>query len=301
MIYTLTLNPALDHIVKTDGLQIGETNRMVDEYIKAGGKGINVSKILKNLGERSIAFAYVAGFSGRELERILREEDKILCDFIHLDHGFTRINVKIKADKETEINGPGLDIGPDDIEALFDKMEDIKDGDYLFLSGSIPSSLGDNFYRQIMERLSNKKVRIAVDTVGASLRNTLDLKPFIIKPNRRELEDFFDVSIKSREDIERYSKQLQELGARNIIVSLGGDGAYFLGEDTTSIHLAAPKGQVIDTVGSGDSMLAGFMYAVKNGFDLEEAFKFSVACGSATAFSKELGEKEQIFNIYWKL
>ena len=301
MIYTLTLNPALDHIVRTDELQIGETNRMVEETIKAGGKGINVSKILKNLGERSIAFAYVAGFSGFELERILRDEEKILCDFIHVKDGYTRINVKIKADQETEINGPGLEIGQDEVEELYKKLEDTKDGDYLFLSGSIPSSLGQDFYRKIMEHLKGKDIKVAVDAVGDSLRNTLDLGPYLIKPNRRELEDFFQTSVDHVDEIEHYSRELQKLGAKNIIISLGGDGAFFLAEDGSTMKLEAPKGEVIDTVGSGDSMVAGFMYAVKNGYDLKEAFKYSVACGSATAFSKELGQKEEIFNLYGNL
>lgn len=300
MIYTLTLNPAIDHIVRMDDLQIGETNRMNDESISAGGKGINVSKLFKNLGEESISLGYVAGFTGNEIEKILKSED-IKTDFIHIDRGFTRINVKIKSNKETEINGPGLDIKSEDIEKLFSKIDEIKNEDYLFLSGSIPSSLDDTFYAEIMERLSSKNVHIIVDTTGEALKNTLKYSPKLIKPNLRELEDFFNCKIEDECDIKKYSKKLQEMGATNIIISMGGDGAYLLSEDGEDVFLKAPKGNVIDTVGSGDSMVAGFIYGIKQGYSLKESFKFSVSCGSATAFSGNLGKKEKIFEIYNKL
>ena len=301
MIYTVTLNPALDHVVRLSELEVGETNRMEAESLSAGGKGINVSKVLKNLGERSIAMAFVAGFTGHELERRLRDEEGILCDFVHVKEGFTRINVKIKADKETEINGPGLEPTSHEIESMLKKFKDLKDSDLLFLSGSIPSALGSDFYRRIMEGLKDKKVRIAVDTVGEALRQTLDLKPFLVKPNKRELEDFFKVEINNDGDIVTYARELQKLGAQNIIVSLGGDGAYFLSMVGDSRFLPAPKGQVVDTVGAGDSLVAGFMYAVKNGYSLTDAFKFGVSCGSATAFSSQLGTKEEILEIYKNL
>ncbi|MFM1534303.1 1-phosphofructokinase [Helcococcus ovis] len=300
MIYTLTLNPAIDHVVKLDKLEIGETNRMHEENISAGGKGINVSKILKNLGENSIVLGYIAGFTGNEIDRILKEEG-LSTDFIYIRDGFTRINTKIKSEKETEINGLGLKICKQEIEKLFDKLDDIKDGDYLFLSGSIPSSMDNGFYAKIMERLFSKNVNIAVDTTGGALVKTLKYSPKIIKPNLRELEELFNCQIAENVQIERYSKRLQEMGAKNIIISMGGDGAYFLSEKGDSIFLEAPKGNVIDTVGSGDSMLAGFIFALKNNFSLVEAFKFSVSCGSATAFSEKLATKNEIYKIYKNL
>lgn len=300
MIYTLTLNPAIDHIVRVNKLEMGETNRMDEESISAGGKGINVSKILKNLDEESVALGYIAGFTGREIERLVNKEG-ISSHFINVENGFTRINTKIKSEKETEINGPGLDITEKDKEALLNKIDEIKDGDYLFLSGSIPSSVGEGFYGEIMKRLASKDVTIAVDTTGQALKKTLEYGPKLIKPNLRELEDFFDVEIKDNKDIEKYSRKLQEMGATNIIISMGGDGAYFLSEEGDSIFLGAPKGKVVDTVGSGDSMVAGFIYAIKEGYSLEEAFKFSVSCGSATAFSENLATKNEILNLYKNL
>ena len=300
MIYTLTLNPAIDHIVRLDNLKIGETNRMIEESINAGGKGINVSKLLKNLDEKSIVLGYIAGFTGNEIDRMLKEEG-LFTDFICVKNGFARINTKIKSEKETEINGPGLNVDQQEIEKLFDKLDDIKDGDYLFLSGSIPLSMDNGFYAKIMEKLSDKNINIAVDTTGESLNKTLDYSPKIIKPNLRELEELFDCEIKDKIQIEEYSKKLQEMGAKNIIISMGGDGAYFLSEKGDSIFLEAPKGNVIDTVGSGDSMLAGFIYALKNNFSLVEAFKFSVSCGSATAFSEKLATKNEIYKIYKNL
>lgn len=300
MIYTLTLNPAIDHIVRVNKLELGETNRMQEESISAGGKGINVSKILKNLDQESIALGYISGFTGRELEKIINAEG-ISSYFIHVENGFTRINTKIKSEKETEINGPGLEITEKDKEDLLDRLDKIQDGDYLLLSGSIPSSIGDGFYAEIMESLSSKDVTIAVDTTGQALKKTLEYRPKLIKPNLRELEDFFDVQIYDDKDVEKYSKKLQEMGAKNIIISMGGDGAYFLSEEGDSLFLEAPKGKVIDTVGSGDSMVAGFIYAIKEGYSLEEAFKFSLSCGSATAFSENLATKNEILYLYKNL
>lgn len=301
MIYTLTLNPAIDHIVRVEKLDVGETNRMVDEIFKAGGKGINVSKLLKNLGEDSLCLGFVAGFTGLELERMTEEDFNLNSDFIHVSEGLTRINTKIKAEKETEINGNGPEISKSEIEALFDQLEQIKENDYLFLSGSIPKSMDANFYGQIMDRLKNKKVNIIVDSSGASLKESLKYKPFVIKPNLRELEQIFDIRIVDQEDIKLYAKKFQEMGARNIIVSLGGDGAYLLDENGSDYFLEAPKGVLVDSVGSGDSMLAGFVYSVIHNNTYEDAFKFSLACGSATAFSENIARKEEIYNLYEKM
>lgn len=297
MIYTLTLNPAIDHIVRLDYLDIGQTNRMKEESISAGGKGINVSKILKNLNEESIALGFIAGFTGEKLDRILKNED-LSTDFIKINHGFTRINTKIKAENETEINGPGLKVSNEEIDLLLKKIDEIKDGDYLFLSGSIPASMDIEFYANMMKRISDKNIKVAVDSTGESLLKTLKYSPIIIKPNLKELEEIFSCEIKENKEIEKYSKKLQDMGAKNIIISMGGDGAYLLSEEGKSIFMKAPKGRVIDTVGAGDSMIAGFIYALKNGYSLDEAFKFSVSCGSATAFSENLATKEEIFNLY---
>ena len=297
MIYTLTLNPALDYVVRLDNLAIGETNRIQDEHMVAGGKGINVSKLLKNLNKPSIALGFIGGFSGRELARLLKEE-KINTSFINCSIGFTRINIKIKSTKETEINGKGLSPSNEEISQLYNQLSKIKDGDYLFLSGSIPKSLGDDFYFKIMKFLIKKEIKIVVDAIGNSLVNTLSLNPFLIKPNKRELEELFNTSINSIDDVENYAKKLQSMGAKNIIVSLGSEGAYLLSESGESIYNNAPKGKVIDTVGSGDSMVAAFMYAVSEGYSVSQAFKFSIAAGSATAFSKNLATKEEILKIY---
>ncbi|WP_044566275.1 1-phosphofructokinase [Anaerococcus provencensis] len=301
MIYTLTLNPAIDHIVRVEKLDVGETNRMVDETFKAGGKGINVSKLLKNLGENSLCLGFVAGFTGFELERMTEDDFNLNSDFIHVSEGLTRINTKIKAEKETEINGNGPEISKSEIEALFDQLEQIKENDYLFLSGSIPKSMDANFYGQIMDRFKNKKVNIIVDSSGASLKESLKYKPFVIKPNLRELEQIFDVSIDDNDDIKLYAKKLQEMGAKNIIVSLGADGAYMLDENGNDYFLETPQGELVDSVGSGDSMLAGFVYSVINNNTYEDAFKFSLACGSATAFSENIARKEEIYNLYEKM
>lgn len=296
MFYTLTLNPALDHVVRLVDLKLGQTNRMKDELIFAGGKGINVSKILRNLGQDSVALGFVAGFTGKELINLV-EKENIHSDFVYIDEGFTRINVKIKADKETEINGDGLNIDETQLNKLYSKLEKIKSGDYLFLSGSIPSSLDDDIYENIISKLNNK-VNIIVDTVGNALLKTLKYKPFLIKPNKSELEELFDVELYNVDDVSKYAKELQKMGARNIIVSLGGEGAFFLSEKGETKYLSAPKGKVIDTVGSGDSMVAAFVHAKREGLGDLDSFKFSVSAGSATAFSADLATKDEIINIY---
>lgn len=298
MIYTLTLNPALDHIVRVKHLDLGETNRMDEEIIKAGGKGINVSKLLKNLGMNSLALAYIGGFTGKELERLVKEDWGLKTDFIEISKGLTRINVKIKANNETEINGKGLIINENEQKVLFEKLEKLGDNDYLFLSGSIPKSLGDDFYAKIMKDLENKNVKIIVDASGNALKESLSLKPYLIKPNQRELEEIFDVEIKTDKDLSLYGKKLQDLGARNIIISLGKKGAFLLDENGDEYYSKAPEGKLVDSVGSGDSMLAGFVYGIISGFSKEDAFKFSLACGSATAFSENIATKEEIYNLY---
>ena len=298
MIYTLTLNPAIDHIIRLDNLDIGETNRMKEDFLKAGGKGINVSKLLQNLGENSHILGFVAGFTGIELERLVKEDFNLESDFIHVKEGFTRINVKIKANKETEINGNGPIINKIDVEKLFNRLERLEDGDYLFMSGSIPKCLDEDFYCNIMEKLITKNIRFIVDSSGNSLLESLKYNPFLIKPNLRELEEIFNIRIKNNEDIKTYAKKAQDLGAKNIIISLGDKGAYMLEESGNDYFLDAPKGELVDSVGSGDSMLAGFVYAIDHGYASYDAFRFSVACGSATAFSENIASKEEIYRLY---
>lgn len=301
MIYTLTLNPALDHIVRLDYLDLGETNRMGAESIKAGGKGINVSIVLKNLGLKSEVLGFIGGFTGDELERSIREDSGLKTDLIKVEDGFTRINVKIKADRETEINGPGLPIRKEEEDLLFEKLEKLEKGDFLFLSGSIPESLGDDFYKKIMKKLKNRGVKIIVDAAGKALKESLSYKPFLIKPNQRELEGIFETRIKNKKELSFYSKKLQEMGAQNIIVSLGGDGAYMLDDRGEEHFYKPPQGDLVDSVGSGDSMVAGFVYGIIKGLSREDAFKFSIACGSATAFSKDLAKKDEVYDLYKKI
>ncbi|WP_243342910.1 1-phosphofructokinase [Anaerococcus sp. AGMB09787] len=300
MIYTLSLNPALDHIVGTGDLKLGETNRMTYEKIKAGGKGINVTNLLKNLGEESLALGFVGGFTGRELIQLVRDDLGLDEKFIKVKEGFTRINVKIKGKVETEINGPGLDIDKDALDKLFEIINTIEDGDYLFLSGSIPDSLGDDFYGKLMDSLADKKIKIIVDASGPSLTKTLTHRPYLIKPNLRELEGIFGVKINTKDDLATYARKLREMGAENVIVSLGGDGAYMINKDNEEYFKKAYQGKIIDTVGSGDSMVGGFVYGKIHEFTDEEAFKFAVACGSATAFSPTIASKEEIYNLYEK-
>lgn len=300
MIYTLSLNPALDHIVGIGDLKLGETNRMTYEKIKAGGKGINVSTLLKNLGEDSLSLGFVGGFTGRELIRLVKNDLGLDQKFIEVKGGFTRINIKIKDKVETEINGPGPVIDKDALNKLFEIINTIKDGDYLFLSGSFPDTLGDDFYAKIMDRLSDKNIKIIVDASGPSLKNSLAHRPYLIKPNLRELEGIFDVEIKTKDDISYYGKKLREMGAENVIVSLGGDGAYMVNGHNEEFFKKAYQGKIIDTVGSGDSMVGGFVYGKIHDFSDEEAFKFAVASGSATAFSPTIASKEEIYNLYEK-
>lgn len=301
MIYTLTLNPAIDLVVQIPHIDLGETNRMDRAYYLPGGKGINVSRLLHNLGMESLALGYIAGFSGREIDRILREEMDITTDFIEVSRGFTRINLKIKAGEETEINGLGPDIGPEEVQALYDRLDRVKSGDFLFLSGSIPASLGKDFYQKIMESLAGRGVEVVVDATGESLTSTLPYRPFLVKPNRRELEELLGHKVVGLDQIKAGSRELQEMGAQNIIISLGGEGAYFLSSDGQDLYLPAPKGKVIDTVGSGDSMVAGFVYASCKDFAPLDAFAFSVACGSQSAFSRGLAQKDDVFALYEKV
>ena len=296
MIYTVTFNPALDYIVNMDNLKLGETNRSTSEMILSGGKGINVSIVLKNLGFDNVALGFVAGFTGEEIENGTRKLG-ITTDFIHLKEGLSRINVKLKASEETEVNGTGPIISEDELNALYGKLENLKKDDILVLAGSVPNTLPQDIYEKIMEMLQDKGIKIVVDATKDLLLNVLKYKPFLIKPNNHELSEIFGVEIKTEQKIIDYAKKLQDKGARNVLVSRAGDGAILIAENGDIYKSPAPKGKVVNSVGAGDSMVAGFIAGYLKNNNYEEAFKTGVASGSASAFSKYLAKKEEILEI----
>lgn len=293
MIYTVTFNPALDYTMKVNNLQTGEINRADNEQMNYGGKGINVSAILSRLKTENKALGFIAGFSGDKLAEMLNA-DGIDNDFVRLNNGFTRINVKIKSDNETDINANGPDIHKEDLEKLFEKLDALKQGDYLVLAGSIPKSLPDNIYENILERLKNRNIKFVIDATGDLLLNVLHFKPFLIKPNHHELGELFDVKIKEYDDIVKYSKLLQEKGAENVLVSCGKKGAVLLDSQGITYRIGNVPGKIVSSVGCGDSMVAGFVAGYIEKGDYAYALKLGAACGNATAFSQSLATKEEI-------
>ena len=301
MIYTITFNPALDYTTQVENFEIGKINRTKTENILAGGKGLNVSIILKRLGIDNIAFSFIAGFTGKELERIINEYD-IITDFIEVNKGYTRINVKISSieknsliqESETALNGNGPEITSTDIERLLKKIQKINSNDMVILSGNIPKCINEDIYEIICKELYKNKVKFVVDASQSLLTNCLKYKPFFIKPNKDELEETFNVKITTKEQIIIYAKKLQEKGAQNVLISLGGNGAILITEKNEVYYSNTPKGQVINTVGAGDSMVAGFVAGYLKTQDFKNALKFGVASGSATAFSAGLALKEEI-------
>lgn len=295
MIYTITLNPAIDYIIQTDKIEIGSVNRSKHEEIYFGGKGINVSLVLSELGIKSKVLGFVSGFTGAAIEKSM-EENGIDADFIHLKTGFSRINIKIKSVKETEINGQGPDIPQDKVDELFGRLDEIQDGDIIVLAGSIPPSLPSDIYEKIFNRMSNKKVRIAVDTTKDLLLNVMKYRPFLVKPNNFELGEMFGVNLNAIDDIVKYAWKLKDMGAVNVLVSMAGNGAVLIDENS-EIHICkACKGTVINSVGAGDSMVAGFIAGCESS-DYEYALKLGTASGGATAFSDGLAKKDMIFNL----
>jgi len=292
MIYTVTFNPAIDYVMHGDNIEIGGVNRFRHEEIYFGGKGINVSIILSKLGVKSIALGFVAGFTGKAIERGIKENG-IETDFIHLKNGFSRINVKIKSGVETEINGNGPDIDDEALEELFNKLDSLEDGDIIVLAGSIPSSLPDNIYENILKRLSNRNIKAVVDASGELLINVLKYKPFLIKPNNYELSEIFDKKLNTKEEIAECAAKLQEIGAKNILVSMADKGAMLLDENGKLHMCDACSGTMKNSVGAGDSMVAGFIAGSMNG-NYEYALMLGTASGGATAFSDGLAEKEDI-------
>lgn len=297
MIYTVTFNPCLDYIVGVDNFQLGMTNRTCSEQMFAGGKGINVSIVLKNLGIDSSALGFIAGFTGEEVKRKV-EEMGIRSEFIKLDQGLSRINVKLKSIDGTEINGAGPTIGPDELDLLFAKLDTLKKGDILILAGSIPSSIPDSIYSDIMERLYDRKVIFVVDATQDLLLNVLKYHPFLIKPNNHELGEIFGVKISERDEVAPYAKKLQEMGACNVLVSMAGKGAVLLAEDGHIYESPAPKGTLVNAVGAGDSMVAGFVAGYMEQKNYEHAFKMGVSTGSASAFSENLATRAEVEAVY---
>ena len=295
MVYTVTFNPAIDYVVHTEEMKLGATNRSEREEMYFGGKGINVSIVLRELGIDSKAFGFTAGFTGEAIEKGLADVG-IDTDFVRLEKGNSRINVKIKASEETELNGQGPDIDDKAISALFEKLDKLSDGDTLVLAGSIPSSLPADIYERILERLSGRNIRAVVDATKDLLLNVLKYKPFLIKPNNHELGEMFGVTLNSDEEIETYARKLQEMGAVNVLVSMAGDGAILIDEYGKMHRCGVCKGVVKNSVGAGDSMVAGFIAGVIKG-DYEYALKLGTAAGGATAFSDGLATKEEITEL----
>lgn len=293
MIYTVTFNPALDYIVRLDSFTAGEINRMQYEQIMPGGKGINVSIVLNNLGIENRALGFIAGFTGKEIEHQLTATG-CKSDFIELPDGNSRINVKIKADKETEINGQGPNIPPEFLERLLKKMDELQEDDILVLAGSIPSTLPDDIYQRILKRLDGKGIRVVVDATCNLLLNVLKYKPFLIKPNNHELGEMFGVILKSDEEIILHAKKLQDRGAQNVLISMAGDGAILLTADGSVFRCAAPKGQLVNSVGAGDSMVAGFLTGYIESHNFLKAFHMGVATGSSSAFSENLATRAEV-------
>ncbi len=296
MIYTVTFNPSLDYIVSVDHLTLGEVNRTNREIMNPGGKGINVSLVLKNLGQDSTTLGFMAGFTGEEISRRLQDVG-IRSDFIKVKNGLSRINVKIRSDEESEINGMGPEIADEDINKLYEQLDGLQDGDVLVLAGSIPSVMPETMYSDIMKRLSDKHLKIVVDATKDLLMNVLKYHPFLVKPNNHELGEIYGVSLNTRDEVIPYARKLQEEGAENVLISMAGEGAVLLAADGQVFQSEAPRGTVQNSVGAGDSMVAGFVAGYLASNDYEQAFYTGVCTGSASAFSEGMATKEAVQNL----
>ncbi|MDO4501067.1 MAG: 1-phosphofructokinase [Erysipelotrichaceae bacterium] len=297
MIYTITFNPSLDYIASCENFVLGKTNRISKEIMYAGGKGINVSIVLRNLGLETTALGFLAGFTGKEIKRLI-EKEGIKDEMIWCDNGYSRINIKLRSNEESELNGLGPNISKENIEELFKKLDELNSDDILVLAGSIPETVSNTIYSDIMKRLQDKHIKIVVDATKDLLTNVLEYKPFLIKPNNHELGEIYGVELNSRAEVIPYAKKLQERGARNVLISMAGEGAVLVSEDGHVIEAPAPKGKVLNSVGAGDSMVAGFIYGYEKYKDYKEAFKYGVSAGSASAFSEELAKYEEIKDLY---
>lgn len=299
MIYTVTFNPAIDYIVHTGTMQVGQVNRSQGEELYFGGKGINVSFVLHELGLPSKALGFVAGFTGAAIEAGIQEQG-IATDFVHLDSGFSRINVKIKSSEETELNGQGPNISEAAVAELFEKLNQLQDGDVLILAGSIPNTMPADSYEKILAHLSDKKIKVVVDATKDLLLKVLPYHPFLIKPNNHELGELFGVTLHSIEEIATYAKKLQEMGAQNVLISMAGDGALLIDKTGKQHVCGVCKGTVKNSVGAGDSMVAGFVAGSMHG-DYEAALKLGTAAGGATAFSEGLAQRAEIERLLQQL
>ena len=300
MINTITLNPSLDYIVKVDDFKVGHVNRTSKEDIYPGGKGINVSIVLKNLGVKNRALGFTAGFTGEEIEKLVANHG-VDNEFIRLKKGMSRINVKLKSREESEINGMGPNISKNDIEKLYEKLEALKAGDFVVLAGSIPNTLPDDIYETIMKDFKDKEINFVVDATKDLLLNVLKYKPFLIKPNHHELGEMFNVKLNSKDEIITYAKKLQEIGARNVIISMAGDGAILIEENGEITISDTPKGTLVNSVGAGDSMVGGFLAGIAENKNIKEAFKIGVATGSASAFSEGLATRDKVEELLKQL
>ena len=297
MIYTVTFNPAIDCVIRLDSLNSGAINRADRQDIFVGGKGINVSLVLNQLGEKSVAMGFSAGFTGAAIEDGVRAQG-VETDFIRLEKGYSRINMKVKTHSETELNGPGPEISDEAFEKLMEKLDRLAEGDVLVLAGSVPSSLPRDVYRQIIGRLNGKGIKFVVDAAGDLLMNVLQYKPFLIKPNDIELGEIFNITLKSCDDVVSCARKLQEMGAVNVLVSMAEDGAVLIDENGMVHRIDAPKGKAVNSVGAGDSMVAGFLAGYLKTGDYSYALKLGTAAGSATAFSADLAKRDEIEKLF---
>ena len=293
MICTVTFNPSLDYIVRVDDMRLGAINRTTYEQVLPGGKGVNVSIMLGNLGHASRALGFVAGFTGDELVRLCAEAG-VDCDFIRVERGMTRVNVKVKSAEETELNGMGPQMGEEDVEVLLARTDALGAGDTLVVSGSVPACLPHDMYERVMERVAPRGVRVAVDAERDLLTRTLPLGPFLVKPNNHELGDIFGVELRTRDEVVPYARRLQEMGAANVLVSMAGEGGVLVAETGEVFQSPAAKGTVVNSVGAGDSSVAGFLAGLDETGSYEAAFRMALATGSASAFSDHLATRAEV-------
>lgn len=296
MIFTVTFNPSLDYIVRVDEMRLGTINRTNYEQLLPGGKGINVSIVLGNLGHPSRALGFSAGVTGVALEKLLADSG-VDADLVHVKAGFTRINAKVKAVEETEINGQGPRIAPEDVDALFSKLDVLGQDDTLVISGSIPNTLPSDMYEQVMERLAGRGVRIVVDAERDLLTRVLPYRPFLVKPNNHELGDIFGVTLKTRDEVVPYARRMQEMGAQNVLVSMAGEGGVLVAADGQVYQSPAAKGTVVNSVGAGDSCVAGFLAGLMETGSYQTAFRMGLAAGSASAFSDHLATRPEVEDL----
>ena len=293
MICTVTFNPSLDYIVRVDDMRLGVINRTTYEQVLPGGKGINVSIVLGNLGHESRALGFLAGFTGAEIARRVREAG-VDADFIEVAEGMSRINAKIKSNEETELNGQGPLITETDIEQLYARLDVLSQDDTLVISGSVPATLPGDMYERIMERLDGRGVRVVVDAERELLTRVLPYRPFLVKPNNIELGDIYGVKLETRADVIPYAKRMQQAGARNVLVSMAGEGGVLVAESGEVFDSPAAKGTVVNSVGAGDSSVAGFLAGLAETGSYETAFRMALAAGSASAFSDHLATRPEV-------